>query len=140
MTSAHAACRLRNRDLTQTAVYATVSDMDALRTLILDALTKDPDLSLRKAAKKAEDAGWPVSYSTLSLIKRGQRVGAIQDGTLRGIAAGFDIPLTRVRKAAGMPAKEHPVFELGESANRLNARQRQLVVDFVNMLLRSGES
>lgn len=114
--------------------------MDALRTLILDALTKDPDLSLRKAAKKAEDAGWPVSYSTLSLIKRGQRVGAIQDGTLRGIAAGFDIPLTRVRKAAGMPAKEHPVFELGESANRLNARQRQLVVDFVNMLLRSGES
>jgi hypothetical protein len=45
------------------------------------------------------------------------------------------VPVKTLREAAGLPQGEPEPFVLPESANRLNARQRELVLHTVRVLL-----
>lgn len=85
-------------------------------------------------------SGGLVSYSRVATIEAGE-VSEISDRVLEGLAAGLDLSLSRVRRAAGVPVRDRP-FEIPARANRLNARERRLVLALIDTLLAAhdGES
>jgi transcriptional regulator with XRE-family HTH domain len=88
-------------------------------------------LSLRQAAEKS---GGLVGPSTLNSIERGDS-RQVTDRVIAGIATGLDLPESRVRRAAGLSAQVLPPFEVPARANRLNARERRLVLQLIDTLL-----
>lgn len=54
---------------------------------------------------------------------------------LPGVFGGPGIPMTRLREAAGVRAGEPKPFILPENANRLTARQRELILHTIRVLL-----
>jgi transcriptional regulator with XRE-family HTH domain len=88
-------------------------------------------LSVRQAAEKS---GGRISASRLNSVEH----GAIptEDRILEGIAEALDLPLSKVRAAAGRDrAAPLPPFVLPARADRLNARERKTVQAVVDALL-----
>ncbi|KRF05594.1 hypothetical protein ASH00_09000 [Arthrobacter sp. Soil782] len=54
---------------------------------------------------------------------------------LQAFSVALGIPMTKLRAAAGLPTGELEPFVLPESANRLNTRQRELVLHTIRVLL-----
>lgn len=109
--------------------------MTALADLIT-AHREKHGLSIRQAAERSDGR---VSPSRLSAIEN----GAIptEDRILEGIAVALDLPLSKVRTAAGRDrAAPLPPFVLPERANRLNARERKTVLTVVDTLLAARQN
>lgn len=91
-------------------------------------------MSLRGAA---EASGGLVSKTHLAAIETGETT-AVSDRMLRGIALALELPLGRVREAAGVRPALRP-FSCPERADRLNARERRLVISLIDTLLAARE-
>lgn len=92
-------------------------------------------ISLREAADRS---GGLVSKSQIAAIERGETT-TVTDKTVRGLALALDVPVPRVWAAAGVrPSRLRP-FEVPERANRLNARERRLVLTLIDTLLAAHE-
>jgi transcriptional regulator with XRE-family HTH domain len=89
-------------------------------------------LSLRQVADRS---GGLITSSTVHAIERGDRE-SFEEDTLDGLAKAFDLPIDKVRRAAGVrrPDTDEP-FLLPKRAQRLNRRERQVVLDMVDALL-----
>lgn len=89
-------------------------------------------LSLREVAARS---GGLVTSSTVHAIEKGQR-GSVDDRTLEGLALGLGLPAHVVDRAAGAPASDDGApFVLPRRANRLNRREREHVLELVDLLL-----
>lgn len=89
-------------------------------------------LSLRQAAEKS---GGRVSSSGLHSIERGMST-AITEETVTGLSEALDLTLASVRRAAGLAQTSSlPPFIVPARANRLNMRERKLVLNLIDTLL-----
>lgn len=75
-----------------------------LRDLVARLLAEN-DMSGREFARRAERAGYSVSYTTINSIGNGTRQHVTSD-TLAAIAQVFGIAEDEVRAAAGAPARD----------------------------------
>lgn len=91
------------------------------------------DLSYRRAADRS---GGLVGYATLNNIVLGVRQPVhYNEDTLRGISLALDVPLSRVREAAGEVPKTPTEFRLPKRASRLSPKQRRAILSMVDALL-----
>lgn len=91
-------------------------------------------LSARRIAAVAESRGISVANTSISKYLRGEPESP-SESVLKAFSLALDIPMDTLREAAGAPASELEPFVLPESANRLNARQRELVLHTIRVLL-----
>lgn len=90
----------------------------------------------RELARRTESApGGAVNQSTIAKY----RSGVLQqpdERTLRSLAHALNVPVRRLREAAGLPtdAPEHP-FVLPPEADYLTAKEREAVLGVVRVLL-----
>lgn len=107
---------------------------ETLQDLVADRRA-ELGLSLRQAAEKS---GGRVSHSTFGAIEHGQRT-RVDDTTIEGLAEALSVPLGRVRRAAGLSERQLPPFVLPARADRLNARERRVVLAMIETLLAARE-
>lgn len=93
-------------------------------------------LSLRQVATKSQGL---VSPSHIGYLERGHLDRAISDRVLTGLSVALDLPLADLRRAAGLSGRQLPPFEVPERANRLNTRERKLVLNLIDTLLAAHE-
>lgn len=106
--------------------------MTRLSDLLNDA---NPDqLSARRIQAIAEDRGVTVANTSISKYLRGEPESP-SESVLKAFSLALDLPMDTLRAAAGAPPGETQPFVLPESANRLNARQRELVLHTIRVLL-----
>lgn len=105
--------------------------MDALRELIREQRNQ-LSLSLRDVATRS---GGLLSYSTVHAIETDQRA-TVTDDTLDGLAKALKLPISQLREAAGVPDSDaSKPFRLPRRADRLNRREREHVLQLVDLLL-----
>ena len=113
--------------------------LTTLRELIANRRS-ELDLSFRAAAEKSAVGTGParrllVSHSTLARLEAGGGQGTkINDDTLQGVALALDLPLSKVREAAGAPAP-HEEFRLPKKASQLTDAERKAILSMVDALL-----
>lgn len=89
-------------------------------------------LSLRQVAERS---GGMLSSSSVHAIEKGDRT-TYDDTTLMGLARGLGLPAHVVDKAAGVPGSdEDKPFVLPRRANRLTRKEREHVLQLVDLLL-----
>lgn len=95
------------------------------------------DLSLRAAADKTIDrTGRPlISHATISEIERGAHTTNYADRTLQGLALALDLPLSKIREAAGVPVERPTEFRLPKKANQLTPAEQKAILQMVDALL-----
>ncbi|WP_323958876.1 hypothetical protein GC088_09975 [Arthrobacter sp. JZ12] len=106
--------------------------MSSLSDLLNDSNTEQ--LSARRITAIAAAKGIEVSNTSISKYLRAVPEEP-SEKILKAFSIALDIPMTKLREAAGLPAGEMEPFVLPESANRLNTRQRELVLHTVRVLL-----
>lgn len=106
--------------------------MSALPNLLNDSNLEQ--LSARRIAAIAATSGTIVSNTSISKYLRGAPEEP-SDEILQAFSVALKIPMPELRKAAGLPAGEAQPFVLPETANRLTARQRELVLHTIRVLL-----
>lgn len=106
--------------------------MSRLSDLLNDS--NDEQLSARRIQALAENAGVVVSNTSISKYLRGEPESP-SENVLEAFSAVLKIPMTVLREAASAPPGEPEPFILPERANRLNARQRELILHTIRVLL-----
>lgn len=106
--------------------------MTRLSNLLNDA--NSDQLSARRIQAIAEARGVTVANTSISKYLRGEPESP-SESVLKAFSLALDLPMDVLRNAAGAPPGEPDPFVLPESANRLNARQRELVLHTVRVLL-----
>ncbi|MGV0109016.1 hypothetical protein [Arthrobacter sp. CP30] len=106
--------------------------MTRLSDLLNDSNTER--ISARRIQAIAEAKGVTVSNTSISKYLRGEP-DQPSESVLTAFSLALGVPLKMLREAAGLPAGEPDPFVLPESANRLNARQRELVLHTVRVML-----
>lgn len=93
------------------------------------------ELGLSFAALAAASGGL-VSKSHAAAIEAGD-LHVPSERVLRGLALALDLPVDRVFTAAGRQYQKQDLgrFTLPEKADRLNARERKLVLSLIETLL-----
>jgi transcriptional regulator with XRE-family HTH domain len=91
-------------------------------------------LSARRIQAIAEARGVKVTNTSISKYLRGEPETP-SEKILRAFSVALNIPMARLREAAGVSAGEPEPFVLPESANRLTARQRELFLHTIRVLL-----
>ncbi|MGH3261245.1 MAG: hypothetical protein ACRDNS_04530, partial [Trebonia sp.] len=93
------------------------------------------ELGLSYEAAAARSSGL-VSHGTLHRLAVGLHHGRLRERTIRGVALALDVPQSTVRQAlpADVARRERP-FVLPPRADRLDARERRLVLDYVDRLI-----
>lgn len=97
---------------------------------LVAARRADLHLSLREVAEKSDGL---LSTTTVNAVENGERLTVSED-TIRGLSVALDIPLKKVRAAAGYSAEDLPPFKL-KRGELLNARERRLVQELVDALI-----
>ncbi|TDK25844.1 hypothetical protein E2F48_11520 [Arthrobacter crusticola] len=106
--------------------------MSSLSNLLNDS---NPEkLSARRIQAVAEMRGVKVTNTSISKYLRGAPE-IPSEKILHAFSVALNIPVTRLREAAGVPVGEPEPFVLPECANRLTARQRELVLHTIRVLL-----
>lgn len=109
--------------------------MSALQRLVDDRL-RELGRSAREAARIAEAAGVPVSHATVAHIASGTHHGKVSDRVIEALAAGLEIPATRLAEAAGRSGYQPPTeFVIPDKYKRLRPEMRQVVFDQLDALL-----
>lgn len=88
-------------------------------------------LSLRGVA---DASGGLVSKTNVGAIERGD-YQVTGDRVLRGLALALELSVDEVTAAAGRQWRRLQPFTLPEKADRLNARERKLVLSLIDTLL-----
>jgi transcriptional regulator with XRE-family HTH domain len=88
-------------------------------------------LSLRQAADRSDGL---VSHGRIGDIENGND-GDVSDRILEGLHLALDIPIRKLRAAAGLANPTARPFVLPDRANRLTQRERKLVLELVEVLL-----
>ena len=111
----------------------TVND---LQKLITDRMA-ELDLSYRRAATSS---GGRVSHATLNSIVTGKHNWRLDESTVEGIAIALDLPISRVRRAAGMAERSNTSeFVLPDKARHLSAKNRRALLYMLEALLSEQE-
>jgi hypothetical protein len=107
-----------------------------LARLVRERLAEE-DLSYRTAAARSRGL---ITYSTVGAIASGRHGGALSERTIDGLALALGVPRRRIEEAAGV-YRERPAepFRLPEELNRLNRKERALLVQFGSALLAARE-
>lgn len=98
-------------------------------------------LSLREAheAIKDKDGRAPVSYETTRQLFTGEHSGKISETTVDGLATMFDVAVSEITDAAGQ-RRRLGKFNLPRRADRLDDRERKVIVAVVDAILDAGET
>ncbi len=91
-------------------------------------------LSGRGIQAIAQARGARVTNTSISKYLRGEPETP-SEKVLQAFSVALGIPMTRLREAAGVRAGEPEPFILPENANRLTARQRELILHTIRVLL-----
>lgn len=106
--------------------------MSRLSDLLNDSNTEQ--LSARRITAIAESHGVKVAHTSISKYLRGEPETP-SETVLEAFSVALAIPMAKLRTTAGLPPGELEPFVLPERANRLNARQRELVLHTIRVLL-----
>lgn len=107
-----------------------------LARLIRDRLAA-LDLSYRAAAARSRGM---LTHGNISAIITGKHSGKLSERTIDGLVLALGIPRTEIEKATGI-YRERPAepFQLPEELNRLNRKERALLVQLGTALLAARE-
>lgn len=105
--------------------------MTPLQELVVNRMN-ELGLSFRGVAQRS---GGLVSHGTVNNIALGRHSGVFDDDTLRGVALGLDLPLSKVREAAGRQRDQPSEFRLPKKANQLSPADRKAILAMVDALL-----
>lgn len=110
--------------------------MEDLASLISAAMT-ERGMSRRDVEAAAERHGFKVSHSTVSKIARGTYASP-GERILNGLALALDIPLVKLRDAAGV-AEPGSAFRLPDYASRLSPSERAAVEHIVRVMVEAKD-
>ncbi|WP_026535755.1 hypothetical protein [Arthrobacter sp. H14] len=106
--------------------------MSALSKLLHEANSEG--WSARRITAEAEKRGHPVANTSVSKYLRGEPEKS-SENVLAALGAALGIPLPKLRAAAGLPSGELEDFVLPPEANRLSRKQRDVVLNLVQVFL-----
>jgi transcriptional regulator with XRE-family HTH domain len=109
--------------------------MTALSELL--STHNDGRLSARAIAREARERGHSLNHDTAARYLRGDH-GKPDEATLIALAEVLDIPLARLRKAAGLPSESTEPYVPPAEASRLSRRQRLAVDEIIRAMLDTG--
>lgn len=105
--------------------------MEDLATLLREAIDSK-GWSLREIEHESEKQGSRVSFSTVSKILKGSYKPG--ERILQGLSRALDIPIERLRAAAGTAEPGTP-FRLPDYASRLSPEERSAVEHLVRVMV-----
>jgi len=92
--------------------------------------------SVRELARKAQGAGFKVTYTTLHQIRNGTYKSTPKDETLRAIAYLARVDDSKAFAAAGQPVPGPPLAdELPPGVDLLPAKSRKVLIDMARVLV-----
>lgn len=96
-------------------------------------------LSARAVSRAAREHGHSLNHDTAARYLRGDH-GQPDEATLLAFADVLRIPLSTLRRAAGLPADETAPYQPPPEASRLSRRQRRAVDEIIRSMLDPGRS
>jgi hypothetical protein len=112
-------------------------DLSALVNRQLASLGYDgKPLSYRRAAKRAEDHGHPLSPETIRQIAVGRKVGRIEDATVDALAVALDSSRPEILRAMH-EERQKPLgeWEPPAAAAQLSLRQRRALEQLISVMV-----
>lgn len=92
-----------------------------------------------RIAQEARKRGVAVAYTSIAKYLRSAPQSP-SESVLEAFSVALKIPMVQLREAAGIPVGELEPFVLPERANRLTARQREVILHMVRVLLNDEET
>lgn len=111
--------------------------MSALSELL--SAHNDGQRSARALARDARERGYTLNHDTAARYLRGDH-GRPDEATLVALGEVLGIPLTRLRKAAGLPSESTEPYTPPAEASRLSRRQRLAVDEIIRAMLDPGRA
>jgi hypothetical protein len=111
--------------------------MSALSDLLSSA--NDGQRSARALAREARERGHTLNHDTAARYLRGDH-GKPDEATLVALADVLEVPLARLRAAAGLPSESTEPYVPPAEASRLTRRQRLAVDEIIRAMLDTGRS
>ena len=109
---------------------------ETLRDLVLLAQRVQQVDSGRGLAKQAASLGLSLSYTTVNHILGRTYKSRLDVETITSLARLADVPVDRVRAAAGLPPSQPPFADdLPPNVDQLGARQRAAVITLIRVML-----
>ena len=106
--------------------------MSALSQLL--TTHNDGRLSARAIAREARERGYTLNHDTAARYLRGDH-GKPDEATLIALAEVLDMPLAKLRDAAGLPSESTEPYVPPAEASRLSRRQRLAVDEIIRAML-----
>lgn len=106
--------------------------MSALSQLL--STHNDGRLSARAIAREARERGYTLNHDTAARYLRGDH-GKPDEATLVALAEVLDVPLAKLRDAAGLPSESTEPYVPPAEASRLTRRQRLAVDEIIRAML-----
>lgn len=106
--------------------------MSALSHLLSEH--NDGRLSARAIARDARQRGYTLNHDTAARYLRGDH-GKPDEATLVALAEVLDIPLAKLREAAGLPSESTEPYVPPAESSRLSRRQRLAVDEIIRAML-----
>jgi transcriptional regulator with XRE-family HTH domain len=106
--------------------------MSALSELLTSSNTSG--MSARALSRAAQSEGFRLNHDTAARYLRGDH-GRPDEATLIALANVLDIPLAKLRDAAGLPSELTEPYVPPAEASRLNRRQRLAVDEIIRAML-----
>lgn len=106
--------------------------MSALSQLL--GAHNDGRLSARAIAREARERGYTLNHDTAARYLRGDH-GKPDEATLVALAEVLEIPLAKLRAAAGLPSESTEPYVPPAEASRLSRRQRLAVDEIIRAML-----
>ena len=106
--------------------------MTALSDLLAEA--NGGERSARALAREARERGYTLNHDTAARYLRGDH-GAPDEATLVAFSDILQIPLRKLRHAAGLPDEMTAPYEPPPESSRLNRRQRKAVDEVIRAML-----
>lgn len=108
--------------------------MTALSDLLHEANVQE--WSSREIARRAEKNGHKLSYASAS-VYLGGRHGVPTEAVLAAFSDVLNIPIDKLRTAAGLPAGADSPWTPPTEANRLDLRQRRALEELIRSMVTS---
>lgn len=109
--------------------------MSALADLLWSVRGHD---SIDVISERATASGHPISRGAVAKYLQGQGAKKPPEKTLEALAAGFKLPVTAVRRAAGLPAGELGPYQPTSEAGQLSQDQRDALDQLIRAIVKGG--
>ncbi|MBY4381821.1 helix-turn-helix domain-containing protein [Rhodococcus fascians] len=93
-------------------------------------------IEARQAAAKAADLGVDLKQGTIAGYFAGTNKSRPSEKTMKALAEVLEIPLEKIREAAGVPIGETDPYMPPPEANRLSLNQRQAIDQLIRAIVR----